>query len=154
MIVQLSRGEARLRVNYGGVCPMCEYRWYGRQSHDFKVAVVEGDWRCPSCRRETKMRRATHLTLTFPANGVATQTFEAEAVCSPRDNFSRREGRKVALRKLLEYQPGELIPVWGDPTTLPPSTQRFSRSDRAALWRVVCPDLTVKATRMSNSASQ
>ena len=145
MIVQLSRGEARVWVAYGAQCEHCRETVVGPP-----WTVVEG--KCSWCGR--KVRRTTRLTLTFPANGVATQTFEAEAVCSPRDNFSRREGRKVALRKLLEYQPGELVPVWGDPTALLPSTQRFSRSDRAALWRAVCPDLTVKATRMSNSASQ
>lgn len=53
---------------------------------------------------------------------------KAEAKCSEFDVFKKSEGRKIALDRALKLD----------------TTKILSKSNRAAIWQVICPKLTRK----------
>lgn len=67
----------------------------------------------------TWAKRTTTIRLT-----IGEETVSAVAICSRKDNFCKRTGRKTALQKLLA----------NNPTTF------ASYHDRKAMWQAVCPE--------------
>lgn len=64
-------------------------------------------------------RRITTIRLT-----IGEETVSAVAICSRKDNFCKRTGRKMALQKLLTNNPKTFTNV----------------DDRRAMWQAVCPE--------------
>lgn len=64
-------------------------------------------------------RRTTTIRLQIDDELIA-----AIAICSRRDNFCKRTGRKMALAKLLASNPATFA----------------SCHDRKAMWQAVCPE--------------
>jgi len=64
-------------------------------------------------------KRSTTIRLT-----IGEETVSAVAICSRKDNFCKRTGRKTALQKLLANNPTTFTNV----------------DDRKAMWQAVCPE--------------
>jgi len=136
MRVQLSSGEAKVRVFFGTHDD-------GRRTTTIQIDQADG----------------THI--------------ERVALCSKRDQFNRRVGRKVALQRVLEPVPAHPDPGPGGIIQL--NDKEFHavchtghltlsellnravftfplKADRHALWQAVCPDF-YRATRNGHKES-
>lgn len=98
MRVHLSIGEARVRVRF-------------MDSAELQVAC-----------QASGVGRSTIITVTINGNDGSVSEAEGIAHCSPKDNFCRATGRKLALQRYLE------------------ANTFITRADRALLWKAVCPE--------------
>lgn len=118
-----------------------------------KVFVKFGEVSVPK-KKEEVVRRTTSLKVSLPDGMDLT----SEAVCSEKDTFSKLQGRKAALVKLLnddtaqaqeravqEFNRRKPVPktVPTEGSSLASATKgyyRISRGDRRILFSVVCPE--------------
>lgn len=73
-------------------------------------------------------RRHTTVTLVVP-NGDRLEDYVGRALCSPKDNFCRRIGRKKAVTRLCQEA-------------------NLSKPDRRSVWAAVCPEFYKQPARM------
>lgn len=110
MRVMLSIGECRLKVIFS-------------PPYVPPHTVGEG-MRVNPPRPQPAPRRETVITATFELKDGGIVNLEGFAECSPKDQFTKRMGRKVALLNFLAHQEFKWI----------------TKEDRALLWKAICPD--------------
>ena len=77
--------------------------------------------------------RTTNIVVEVPGWSLAT----ACVICSRKDNFSRKVGRKLVLNKLFY---GSTHPIWNLSEKRLRFIGGFSKEDRRVIWQAVCPE--------------
>ena len=79
------------------------------------------------------VRRTTTITLQMEDESIS-----AVAICSRKDNFCKRTGRKLALHKLLYgHTKGRAMGITSRHLI---TSATFNADDRRKLWQAVCPE--------------
>ncbi len=110
----------------------------GAIEEEHELNLSEGETKIVVVRGEDKNgHKAVGVIFGFAGRAPIT----AEATCSKRDRYRFVVGKQFCLKKLLGYtytMAGTRINVFG---ILLHRGIALSRSDRAAIWKAVCPEL-------------